>query len=141
MSSKRLVEVVALEVLRRVSCDSDVVIIQDQLHVEILGDCQSGSLSVISFLLGTIRPQHKDDLVLIGKRDTIDERPHVTQTARRELDSWGQAKLGVARELGVSLAVVEQLLEWDEALQCGYQILGSDTVTGFVEQDGDIFLR
>ena len=47
---KGLGNIVALEVLRRVASDGDIVVVDDKLHVETLRDRQPGSLGIVSFL-------------------------------------------------------------------------------------------
>lgn len=41
---------VALKVLGRVTGDGDIVVVDDQLHVQALRDCETGGLGVVSFL-------------------------------------------------------------------------------------------
>lgn len=88
MSLEGLGDIVSLEVLGGVSSYSDIVVIDDKLDVETLGDRQSGRLRVISFLLGAIGAQTEDGFVLVGKCDTIDKGP-----ASGELRKWTGAEI------------------------------------------------
>ena len=47
---KGLGAVVALEVLRRVASNGNVVVVDDKLHIQTLRDRQPGSLGIVSFL-------------------------------------------------------------------------------------------
>ena len=42
----------------------------------------------------------------------------------------------MARKLRISLAIMEEMLEWDVTLQSGEKVLSRDTVPGFIEDDG-----
>lgn len=53
----------------------------------------------------------------------------MAETARGELDTWGETKLGMARELRVCFTVMEKVFGGDVTLDGGYKILGSNTVT------------
>lgn len=130
-------DVKALQVLRRVSGDRDIVVVNEQLDVEVPGHSNACSLGVVSFLLGTIGTQHDDVLILVGHRDTVDHGPHVTETTGAELDTRREAQLGVARQLGVGVTVVQEMLRVDLAVHCGEKVLGCDTVARLVEESVD----
>ena len=53
----------------------------------------------------------------------------MTKTSGRELHTGREAELGVAREFGVRLAVVEEVLPGKVAFKGGDEVLGRDTVT------------
>ena len=83
----------------------------------------------------------------------------MAKAARGELDAGGEPELRVARELRVRLAIVEEVLPGDVALQRGDEVLSRDTVswerisascmpyhgcgaalTGFVEEDRHVLV-
>ena len=47
----------------------------------------------------------------------------------------------MTRKLGVGLAIVEKLLERDVSPEGGKEILRSNTVSGFIEHDRQVFFR
>ena len=89
------------------------------------GGVEGGS----AHLLGAVGAEHEHGLVLIGQRDAVHERPDVSEAAGRELHTGREAELGVAGELRVRGAVVEEVLERNMPFNCRDQILGRDTVT------------
>lgn len=110
MTLKGLGEVVSLEVFRGVTGNGDVIVVDEDFDVEVLSDCQPGSLSVVTLLLRSIGTQAEDDLVTVGKGDAVDQGPHVSKTSGGEFNSRGQTQLGVTRKLGVGSTVVEKVL-------------------------------
>jgi hypothetical protein len=97
MAGEGLLKVITFQVLRRMASDGDVIVIEEQLDVEILRDGESGSFGIVTLLLTAIRSQTEYGLVTVCECDTVDERPHVAESSRGELDTWGQAKLRMAR--------------------------------------------
>ena len=51
VARKRLLEVVALEVLGGVAGDGDVIVVNDELDVQALRNSQTGGLGVVALLL------------------------------------------------------------------------------------------
>jgi hypothetical protein len=141
MTLQGLADLVTLEVLRGMTGDGDIIIIDEELDVQALSDSQTSSLSIISFLLRTIGSQTEDSLVRVSHGDTVDHGPHVSQASRRELDTRGHAKFGVPGEVGVGLSVMEELLGRKRSFQSGKNVLSGDTMTGFVEEDGVVGIR
>jgi len=122
-------EIVSFEVLRGVTGNGNVIVVNEEFDVEVLSDCQPGGLCVVTLLLRSIRTQAEDDLVPVGQRNTVDHGPHVPKTSGGEFDSRGQTQLGVTGKLGVGSAVVEKVLWSNSPLEGGEQVLGSDTMT------------
>ena len=58
----------------------------------------------------------------------MDYIPHVTETARRKLDSWGMTQFRVTGELGVGCAIMQELFGRESTFKSGEDILSSDTV-------------
>lgn len=128
VARKRLGDIVSLEVLRGMSRDGHIVVINEELDVEVLRDGKARSLCVVSFLLRSVRAEHEDRLVLVSHRDTVDPWPDVPETSGGELDSGGQPQFGVAWELRVGFAIVQKVLGGDVTLDSRHQVLGGDTV-------------
>ena len=72
-----LLDIVALEVLRGVAGDGDVVVVDHQLHVDVTGSSKARGLGVVALLLRTIRAQAPRNLVRVGHGHTIHHRPHL----------------------------------------------------------------
>ena len=113
----------------RVAGDSDVVVVNNEFNVQVLGDGEAGSLSIITFLLRTVRSEHEDRLALVSHSDAVDPWPNMTETTGREFDTRGEAKFRVPWKFGVCFAVVEKVLGRDVTLNCGHQILGGNPMT------------
>lgn len=75
VAGQSLGDVVSREVLRWVSGDSYVIVIDEELDVQALRNSKPGSLGVVAFLLRAVGAQAEDGLVAIGEGDTVDERP------------------------------------------------------------------
>lgn len=133
---ERLADVVALEVVRGVTGDGDVVVINQQLDVEVLCDTQTCGFRVVTFLLAAIGAKHKDGLVGVGHRDAVDVGPHVPKSAGAELHARRVAALGVTGQVLVKLAVVEEFFDRQFAFEHGKQVLRRDAVAGLIEEDG-----
>lgn len=118
----------------RCARNGDVVVIEEELDVQALGDSETGSLSVVTLLLRAVRAEEDDRLALVSKGNTVDHGPGVTETARGELDTRSKAKLRVAWELGVGISVREQVLKVQVTVKGREQVLGGDTVTSLVKE-------
>ena len=55
MTLKSLGEIVSFEVLRRVTGNGNVIVIDKEFDVEVLSDCQPSSLCIVTLLLRSIR--------------------------------------------------------------------------------------
>ena len=77
---ERLLDVVALEVIRGVTGDSDIVVINNKLDIEAAGSSKASSLGVIALLLRTIGTKAPRDLVGVGHSNTVDHWPHLHPT-------------------------------------------------------------
>jgi hypothetical protein len=129
VTPKGLSEIVSLEVFRRMSGNSDVVIVDEELNVEILGDSEPSSFCVVALLLRSIGTQAEDSFVTVGQSNPVNHRPHVSETSGGEFDSGSQTQLGMTGKLGVGSTVVEEVFRRDSSLEGGEQVLGSNTVT------------
>ena len=112
-------EIVSFEVVRWVTGNGNVVVVDEEFDVEILSDCKPSSLRVVTLLLRSIRTQAEHGLVTVGQSNAIDHGPHVSETSRGELDSGSQTQLGVTGEFRVGSAVVEEVLGSNSALEGG----------------------
>ena len=54
MACERLRNVITFKVFTGMAGNSDVIVVNDQLYVEVLSNSESGSFSVVTFLLGSI---------------------------------------------------------------------------------------
>jgi hypothetical protein len=126
---ERLGDIVPLEVLSRMTSDSDIVVIDNELSsmqyiLNVIKRLQSGkeyldvqttrhsqacSLRIIAFLLGSIRAQANGDLPRICKRYTVHHWPHVPQPSRAELNSRSASKLGMAWKMSMPDTVILQV--------------------------------
>lgn len=106
---KSLGEIVSLEVLRRVTGNGDVIVVDEEFDVEVLSDCQSSSLRVVALLLRSIRTQTEDGLVTVGQGDAINHGPHVSKAAGGELDPGSQTQLWVTGKLRVGSTIVQKV--------------------------------
>ena len=79
--------------------------------------------------MGTVGAQHEHGLIPIGEGNTVDPGPDMAKTAGRELHTRGEAEFGVARKLGVGLAVVKEVLIGNMPLHRGNKVLGRNTVS------------
>lgn len=52
----------------------------------------------------------------------------MAEATRGEFDAWGQTELGMAGELGVGLAVMEEVLCGKRALKSSENVLGGNAV-------------
>lgn len=128
MSRQCLLDVEALQVLGWMAGDSDVVIVNDKLDVQVLGDCKSGGLGIVTLLLRAVGTEHKHGLLAVCKRNPIDEGPDMTETAGREFDAWGKSELRVAGKLGVRFTVMKEMFGGDVTLDRREEVLCSDAV-------------
>lgn len=128
MAFEGFFHVVSLEIFGWVASDSDVIVVDQELDVQVLSNGETSSFCVVTLLLGTIGSETKDNLVSVRECDTVHVWPHVPETARREFDTGCEAKFGVAGEVGVGCAVVQKFFLRDGALESGEEILSRDTV-------------
>jgi hypothetical protein len=110
VAEKCLVHFIALQILGWMPSDSDVIVVDDDLHVKILCNRESSRLCVVAFLLRAIGTKTEDGLVAIGKSDTIDQGPHMPEAPRREFDPWCETELRVTRELRVGCAILQEVI-------------------------------
>jgi hypothetical protein len=99
VTKKRLLQFVALQILGWVPSDGDIIVVNEYLYVQVLCNGKSSRLGVVALLLRAIGAKTEDSLVAIGKRDTINQGPHMSETPRREFDARGETELRVTREL------------------------------------------
>ena len=99
--------------------DGNVIVVDEEFYVEVLSDCKPSGLCVVTLLLRSIGTQAENDLVTVGKSDTINHGPHVSKTSRREFDPGGQTQLGVTGKLRVGGTVVEEVLGSNRSFEGG----------------------
>src|SRR5882757_5099852 len=109
--------------------DSNIIVVDEEFDVEVLSNCESSGLCVVTLLLRSIRTQAEDGLVAVGQGNTVDHRPHVPEATGREFNSRSQTQLGVTGKLRVGSAVVEKVFWGDGPFESGEQVLGSNTMT------------
>jgi hypothetical protein len=118
MAEKGLLHLIAFQIVGWVPSDGDVVVVDDDLHVKILCNRESSRLCVVAFLLRAIGTKTEDGLVAVGKCDTIDQGPHMSEAPRREFDTWRETELRVARELRVGCAILQEVIYREVTFQC-----------------------
>jgi len=128
VSGKCPVQLKAFQILGWVPSDGDIIVVDDELHVKILCNCESSRLCVIAFLLRAIGTKTEDSLVAIGECDTIDQGPHMSETSRREFDAWRESEFWVARELRVGCAILQEVICGDVTFQCRKEVLCGNAV-------------
>lgn len=82
MALKCTSNVETLEVLGRVPSDGDVIVVDDDLYVQLLGNSEAGSLGVVALLLRAIGAEAKDYFVSVCHGDAVHHCPHVAEAAR-----------------------------------------------------------
>mmetsp|Transcript_18830 Transcript_18830/g.21031 ORF Transcript_18830/g.21031 Transcript_18830/m.21031 type:complete len:622 (+) Transcript_18830:96-1961(+) len=132
---------VATHVLGWVASDGHIVVVNQQLDVQVLGHGQTSGLSVIALLLRAVRPKAEHDLVRVGQGHTVDIRPHVTEASRAKLNSRGETKLRVPRQLLVALSVVNELIRVQVTAQGRHEVLCGDTVSSLIIENGYELVR
>ncbi len=91
MTDKGLGDCVARNIIRRVSGDGDIVIINNQFNVKLLGDSQTSGFSIISFLLRTIGTQTEKGFIGVSHGYAVDVRPHMTETTGAKFYAGGES--------------------------------------------------
>lgn len=128
MTGKGFRNIITLEVFTGVAGNSDVIVINYQLYVEVLSNSESGCLSVVTLLLGAVGTQDENSLVPIGECDTVDPGPDVPKTARREPNTRRETEFRVSWEFRVRFTIVEQMFEGDVSFDGGDEVLSSNTM-------------
>ena len=123
-----LLQLIAFQVFGWVTSDGDIIVIDDDLHVQVLCNRESSRLSIVAFLLRAIRTKTEDILVAIGKRDAIDQGPHMSEAPGRELNPRRETELGVTWKLRVGCAIFQEMFRGDVAFQCREEVLCGDAV-------------
>mmetsp|Transcript_18498 Transcript_18498/g.60713 ORF Transcript_18498/g.60713 Transcript_18498/m.60713 type:complete len:518 (+) Transcript_18498:204-1757(+) len=113
MALQRLLHVVALEVVLRMSGDRHVVVVDDELDVDVPCCRQPRCLSVVALLLRSVRRQAPHDLVGVRHANSVDHGPHLPKPSRAELDAGGAVKLWMAGETRVTDAVLLEVSKGD----------------------------
>jgi hypothetical protein len=85
--------------------NGDIVVVNQQLHIDVVSHRKPGRFSIIAFLLGAIGPQAEHGFARVSQGHTIDVGPHVTKPTGAELNPGSQAQFGVAGELLVGGAI------------------------------------
>lgn len=75
--------IVSFQVFRRVPSNCDVIVVDKNLDVESLGNCEPCSFSIVTFLLRSIRAKTENGLVAVSERDTVDKRPCMRYSVRK----------------------------------------------------------
>ena len=119
MTLQGLGEIVSFEIIRGVTGNGNVIVVDEEFDVEVLSDCKPSSFCVVTLLLRSIRTQAEDGLVTVGQSDAIDHGPHVSKTSGGEFDPGSQTQLGVTGKFRVGSAVVEKVLGSNGALKGG----------------------
>ena len=119
-------EIVSLEVLRGVTSDSDVIVVNEDFDVKVLSDGQPSSFCIVALLLGSIRTQTEYGFFTVGQSYAINHGPHVSKTSRGEFDPGSQTQLWVTGKFRVCSTVVEEVFRRNGSLEGGEQVLSSD---------------
>src|SRR6202012_3175589 len=75
--------------------------------------------------------------VRVRHGDAIAKCPEVSESAGRKFDTGRQPLFRVTGQATIELTIVQQLFRRHRAVQDAEQILRSDPVARFVEEDGD----
>jgi hypothetical protein len=118
VAEKRLLHLIAFQIVGWVPSDGDVIVVDDDLHVKILCNRESSRLCVVTFLLRAIGTKTEEGLVAVGKCDAIDQGPHMSKAPRREFDTWRETELRVTRELRVGCAILQEVIYGEVTFQC-----------------------
>ena len=129
VAGERLGDLIAFEILGRVSGNGDIVVINDELHIQALRNCQASRLGIISFLLRAVRTKTENSFVAIGERDAVDHGPHVSEATRGEFDTWRKTELRVTWKFRFSCSVMQEVLRGDMSFERGEKVLRCDAVT------------
>ena len=65
--------------------DSDVIVVNDKLHIKLLGDRNSCCFCVVAFLLRAVGAEAKHGLATISESHTIDQGPMAYVMRKRVL--------------------------------------------------------
>jgi hypothetical protein len=128
VAGERAFQAIALQVFGWMPSDGDVIVIDDDLHVQALCNGQASRLGVVTFLLRSIGAKAEDGLVAIGKRDAIDHGPQMSEASGREFDAWRKAELGVAWKLRIGGAIVQEVIHGEVTFQRGEEVLSCNAV-------------
>jgi hypothetical protein len=121
-----------------VAGDRHVVVVDQQLHVEPVGHRKAGRLGVIPLLLGAVGAQAHQHPIGIRQGQAVHERPEVAEATGTEGHPGGEAQLRVAGQAGMGLAVAQQGLGRQMALQHRHQILNRHPVAGLIKEDRSV---
>ena len=129
VAGERLGQLVTFEILGRVSSNGDIVVINEELHIQALRNRQTSRLSVVSLLLRAIGAKTENSLVAIGKCYAVDHWPHVSEAARGKFDAGCKAELRVTWKFRLSRSVLQEVRRGDMSFERGEKVLRGDTVT------------
>jgi hypothetical protein len=76
--------------------NGDIVVVNQQLHIDVVGHGETGRFSIVAFLLGTVGTEAENGFARVCQGHTVDVGPHVTQTTGAELNPGSQAQFGVS---------------------------------------------
>jgi hypothetical protein len=116
--------------------DRDVVVVDQYLDVQALGDREPRGFGIVALHLAPVGAEQNDSLARIGHRHTIAEGPHVAEPAGAELKARCQPLLRVARQPTGVFPIVEQSLRRHRSVEHAQQILRCDPMPGLVVDDG-----
>ena len=115
--------------------DRHVIVVDQQLHVQVLSHRKSGGFGIVAFHLRTVRTQHKNNFAWIGNRDAVDEGPHVSESTRRKLYARSKTAFRMSRKMRQVFAVVVELFYGQLAFERGHQILSRHAVASLIKED------
>lgn len=75
MALERLLDIESFEVLGRMTRNSNIIVINQDLDVQVLGNGQACSFSIVAFLLGAIRAEAENGLISVGEGNSVDHGP------------------------------------------------------------------
>lgn len=130
-------DAVAGEVIAGVAGDGDIIVIDEEFDVEILGDGHACGLGVVAFHFGAVGAEEEYGFFRVGEGDAVGVGPHVAEASGGEFDAGEHVAFGVAGDVGEGFTVVEKFFEGDIAIESGEEVLGGDAVAGFIEEDGE----
>ena len=127
--------VIALQVVGRMTGNGHVVVVNQQLDVQLLSHGQSRRFGVVAFHLRTVGSKHEDNLLRIRDGHSVNEGPHMPQATGRELYARRESSFRMSGKVRKIFAIVIKLFNRKIAFQRCHQVLCGYSVTSFVEKD------
>jgi len=123
------------QILGRMTADGDVVVIQQQFHIQSACHGETGRLRIVALHLRAIRTKNKHHLVRIGHGNAIGEGPQVAKPSGGEFDAQFRVQFRVAVETASGRAVIEQAAQRHITVKGREGVLQCHPVPALVKMD------